>query len=148
MSTDSLANTVSFETILTHAWYFENANLLYVRFKANTDVSLENVILSNEQTLEALGEKSTKTIYDVRNLEFSHIPREVLNYIADSPHGKYQQSEAFIISGLGQKLMANFYLKVMAPKVPTRMFNTFQSSLEWLEIQNKAAFLKKLNALN
>lgn len=139
---------LKFETILTDSFYFKEENLLYVRIKKDCDITLQNVILNNEQTLEVLGEVCTKTIYDVQHLQFSHIPKEVLSYVADSPHGKYQQSEAFLINGLGQKLIANFYLKVMSPKVPTKIFNTLNGSLEWLEVNKKNKFLHLLSTQN
>lgn len=134
---------LEFETILTHSYYYEDENLLYVKLKAESEITLEKIVLNNEQTLLILGEKSTKTIYDVRAIEFSHIPREVLSYVADSPHGKYQSSEAFILSGLGQKILANFYLKVLKPKVKTRMFTSLTQALDWHGIKNKELFIPR-----
>jgi hypothetical protein len=94
--------------------------LLFVKIKEDADLTVSNIILNNEQSFAVPGEKVTKAVFDVRHLQFTHISKEVLNYVADSPFGKYQESEAFIISGLGQKLMANFYLKVVKPKVNSK----------------------------
>jgi len=127
---------LQFETVLSSSFYFEEENLLFVKMKENPDLTVKNLVLSNEQTFAVLGETVYQAIYDVRHLQFTHIPREVLNYVADSPYGKYQYSEAFIISGLGQKLIANFYLKVVEPKVRSKMFTSFGSALDWLEIEN------------
>lgn len=134
---------LEFETVLTHSYYYATENLLYVKLKGDEEITLEKIVLHNEQSLFTLGEISTKTIYDVRNIEFSHIPREVLKYVSDSPHGKYQSEEAFILSGLGQKILANFYLKVMKPKVKTKMFVTLKDALNWLEIKNQKPFLPR-----
>jgi hypothetical protein len=131
---------IKFDTVLTWSYYCEEENLLLVKLKDGPEMNLENVILNNEQTYKVMGDKVTKVIYDVRHLEFTHIPKEVLKYIADSPHSKFQESEAFILTGLGQKLIANFYLAVMKPKTKTKMFTGLDPALEWQEIKNKEKF--------
>jgi len=127
---------LQFETVLSTSFFFEKENLLFIKIKENLELTVPNVILNNEQIYKVLGEKVTKVLFDIRHLQFTHIPRDVLNYIADSPYGKYQESEAFVISGLGQKLLANFYLKVIKPKVKSKFFTNFQSALQWLEVEN------------
>ncbi|MCE3227845.1 MAG: hypothetical protein K0S32_2396 [Bacteroidetes bacterium] len=138
---------LKFDTVLSRSFYCEDENLMVVRLKDDNEMNLENVVLNNEQTYRIMGDKVVKVIYDVRQLEFSHIPKEVLKYMADSPHSKYQESEAFILAGLGQKIIANFYLAVMKPKTKTKMFTNFDQALEWHQVKNKIPFQKLYSEL-
>ncbi len=132
---------LKFETVLSTSFYFKKDNLLFVKIKEDPDLTIQNTIINNEQTHATLGEIICKVILDVRHLQFTHIPREVLNYVADSPYGKYQLAEAILISGLGQKLIANFYLKVIKPKVNSKIFTSLLSALEWHDIENKNYYI-------
>lgn len=44
-------------------------------------------------------------------------------------------TEAFVINGLGLKLLANFVLKFHKPAHNTRYFNSEEKALAWLEEQ-------------
>ncbi|HRE75153.1 MAG TPA: hypothetical protein PK798_08550 [Flavobacteriales bacterium] len=44
----------------------------------------------------------------------------------------YRKADAFVISSLAQRIIANFYIKVQRPKVPTRFFNNEELALNWL----------------
>ena len=136
---------LQFETVLSTSYYFEKENLLFVKIKKDHEINIPNLILNNEQTYKYLGEKIYKAVFDVRHLQFTHISKEALNYIADSPYGKYQSAEAFIISGLGQKLIANFYLKVTKPKVKSKFFTNFETALEWIETEKSEKIINLFN---
>jgi hypothetical protein len=40
-------------------------------------------------------------------------------------------SDAMVIRGMAQKMMANFYTKINRPKMPTKFFNNLESSISW-----------------
>lgn len=122
---------LQFETVLANSVFFEEENLLFVKLKPEPVLTVDLVRTSFEQTYSHLGDRAVKVIMDSRPLEFAHIPKEVLEYMGNSPYNKYQQSSAIIISGIGQKLIANFYLKVVKPAVLTKTFNTMDGALEW-----------------
>lgn len=128
---------MQFETVLANSVYYEEENLLFVTLKADPEPTIDLVRQSFEQTYSHLGERAVKVIMDSRPLEFAHIPKEVLEYMGNSPYNKYQQSSAIIISGIGQKLIANFYLKVVKPAVRTKTFNSFDAALEWQGVKNR-----------
>jgi hypothetical protein len=125
---------LKFETEISQATYYERENLLYVVMKDITEITVEKVIRHNEQTQAAMGERLHKVLHDIRSLQFTHVSREVLSYIADSPQGKYEEFEAYIVNGLGQRILGNFYLKVMKPKTPTKFFSDVEAALGWLEV--------------
>lgn len=131
---------LKFETVLANSVYYEDENLLFITMKSEPEPTIEFVKKNFEQTYAVLGEKVVRVVMDSRPLEFTHIPKEVLDYVGNSPYNKYQHSSAIVISGIGQKMIANFYLKVVKPAVPTKMFNSIEAALEWQGVQNKKLF--------
>lgn len=45
---------------------------------------------------------------------------------------KHCSAIAMLSSSLSQRIMANFFIRIIKPKVPTRFFATEQESMEWL----------------
>jgi len=45
---------------------------------------------------------------------------------------KYKIADAFIIHTLSQKIIANFYLKIQKPVVPTKFFSNSMDAEKWL----------------
>jgi hypothetical protein len=52
---------------------------------------------------------------------------------ADSVRSERKHSEAFVINGLGLKLIANFVVKFHKPSHNMRYFNSEEKALNWLE---------------
>jgi len=44
----------------------------------------------------------------------------------------YKLVDAFVISSLPQKLIANFYIRVIKPVTPTRFFTKLEDAEKWL----------------
>lgn len=128
---------LKFETVLAESVYYEEENLLFIKLKSDPEPTIDLIRRNFEQTHSHLGERVVKVIMDSRPLEFAHIPKEVLEYMGNSPYNKYQQSAAIVISGIGQKLIANFYLKVVKPAVSTKMFNSIEAAMEWQGVKNR-----------
>ena len=42
-------------------------------------------------------------------------------------------AEAFVVNSVAQKIMANFYLRINKPKVPTAFFNNEKDAIIWLK---------------
>lgn len=45
---------------------------------------------------------------------------------------RFSKAEAFVINSLPHKILANFYMKVNKPSVPTKFFGTKQEAVSWL----------------
>lgn len=45
---------------------------------------------------------------------------------------KFSKAEAYVIHSLPHKILANFYVKVNKPLVPTKFFGTKQEAVAWL----------------
>ena len=85
----------------------------------------------------------TETIYEMRDgrpchiilcflkaqVVFSNAARE---YFARNPkHSAIRLSQAFIIEGLAQKIVANFYKTFHKPDCPVELFADLPSALKW-----------------
>ncbi len=44
----------------------------------------------------------------------------------------FTSAEAYVISSLAHRIIGNFYLRIVRPSVPTRLFNTKENALTWL----------------
>lgn len=73
-----------------------------------------------------------------------YISPETKKLWADPKRSDRKTTEAFVINGLGLKLIANFILKFHKPSHNTRYFNTEEKALAWLEEQGvKPVFSKQ-----
>ena len=49
-----------------------------------------------------------------------------------SPAGNiYTRADAFVVQNLGQRMIANFYMKINKPVKPSRMFNSEKDAIDW-----------------
>jgi hypothetical protein len=63
---------------------------------------------------------------------FANIDKDAREFMASAQNTQYASAEAFVINSLGHKILANFYLKVNKPGIPTRFFNEQVAAEEWL----------------
>jgi hypothetical protein len=53
---------------------------------------------------------------------------------------QYTIADAIVVRSLGQRLTANFYLRINKPRRPTRIFSTEREAIRWLRaVEQKAA---------
>jgi hypothetical protein len=123
-----------FTTALSHSFYDEDENLLFIRLKSEPEPTLSLTKVNFEQTHYHVGKAVVKVIIDARKLAFAHIPKEVLDYMGKNEYNQYQESVAIVINGLGQKMLINFYLSVVKPVNKTKMFTSTEEALKWQKI--------------
>jgi hypothetical protein len=58
---------------------------------------------------------------------------EARAYIATPESDPYASAEAYVVKSLSQKLVGNVYLSFNKPARPTRIFNSEEKALEWLQ---------------
>lgn len=64
--------------------------------------------------------------------EYVIIDKEAREFGSSEAGLKFSKAEAFVINSFPHKLLANFYLKVNKPQVPTRFFENKQDAINWL----------------
>lgn len=68
---------------------------------------------------------------------FADVEPEVREWAADSTGNHYTISDAIVIGGLSQKIIADFYVRVNKPIKPTRIFYSLRKAIEWTHDQMK-----------
>ncbi|MBI2272101.1 MAG: STAS/SEC14 domain-containing protein [Bacteroidetes bacterium] len=65
--------------------------------------------------------------------KYTSFSQEVIENSAAPQNFKHTLADAFIINSTHQRLLANFYVKVVKPPVPTRYFERQEEAVEWLQ---------------
>ncbi len=116
---------------------FDGQHTLEIIMLENIELTILNVKQTFEKTKSITCGKKVKVILDLRGLQFTYVPSEVMDYMAKSAFNKYQQAVAIIIEGLGQKLLGNFYTKIVKPEVKTKIFTNNEEAIAWLNSINE-----------
>jgi hypothetical protein len=96
----------------------------------NHDYTLQNLKDINAAQKKICA--GTKRPLLVIGAPFANVDNDAREFMASDQSTQYSTAEAFVISSLGHKILANFYLKVNKPGVPTRFFNDLSAAEEWL----------------
>ena len=97
---------------------------------SNTDYTVDNIKDANE-ALNQLFEGEKKLLL-IQADDFSNIDKDAREYMASTESTRYALAQAFVIKSLGQKILANFYVKVNKPEVPVKIFNSKILAEKWL----------------
>ena len=55
-----------------------------------------------------------------------------LKYLSKNGNDPYSSADAFVIQSIAQKLVANFYIKMVRPERPTKFFTGKEEAMKWL----------------
>ena len=91
--------------------------------------------LDEAQELEDAVKQITKgTTYKSLRIagEYSSLDIGVMKYLSRGKGSLYTLADAFIIHSLPQRILANFYIKVQQPYVPTAFFSKVSEAEAWL----------------
>ncbi|MES2567571.1 MAG: hypothetical protein V4565_11930 [Bacteroidota bacterium] len=58
---------------------------------------------------------------------------ELLNTLAKKAFNPYSLADAFVLSSMSQRILANFYIKINKPERPTKFFTDTYTALIWLK---------------
>jgi hypothetical protein len=120
------------ETDLAHVYYNECEKMVLCVSKEHVELNLNHLKAHFKQCYEFTNGEQISVLSDIRLLAFSHIPLETMRYMANNPYSHLHTRIAFVISGLGQKLIANFFMNVLKPAPPTKVFVNKEMAAKWL----------------
>ncbi|MCE3225806.1 MAG: hypothetical protein K0S32_357 [Bacteroidetes bacterium] len=120
------------ETVFKYA----RIQLFESRF-VRVEIYSDELVISHKEAKEmndAIGELAEGTEIPVMlvatvSSQFDSSARE---FSASEEGLRYTKKEALVVKGLGQKIIADFYLKINKPKKPTSTFNTEEDAIRWL----------------
>lgn len=107
-------------------------NCVDITLNADTTFNLSDVIQHFEEVYAVIKKPYSKSLIDFSGISFASIPKESMEYMANNKYTDNNSFLAIIITGLPQKLLGNFYLKVMKPKRVTKIFTSKKDAWEWL----------------
>jgi hypothetical protein len=64
---------------------------------------------------------------------FSDLEPEIRDWSADPSGNKYTLADAIVVTNLGQKMMADFYVRFNKPPKPTKVFSSFEKAVQWIQ---------------
>lgn len=62
----------------------------------------------------------------------TNITQDAMKYGSTEEATSLSTAEAYVIHSVAQKILANFYLRIHKPPVPTRFFDSKEKAEEWL----------------
>lgn len=65
--------------------------------------------------------------------EYSSTDIEFIKHLAKNENDPYSKADAFVLKSIAQRLMANFYIKIVVPERPTKFFNKRADAYEWIQ---------------
>ena len=64
--------------------------------------------------------------------EHANTNSDLLKTISKNSNNPYSIADAFVITSMAQKILANFYIKIFIPERPTKFFNNKEEAITWL----------------
>lgn len=110
-----------------------------VEININEDASfeLEKVKQHFKEVYLIIKKPYPKSIIDFSKVNFTLFPKESMEYMANNEFTSNNTYLAIIINGLPQKILGNFYLRVMKPERKTKIFTSKDEAIQWLNTINE-----------
>jgi len=105
--------------------------IIHLHVKEGADVELTDAVLAVEAMGKIGGGKKYPVQVDAG--PFSSVDKEVRLFSASAESNIYTLADAIAYYNLGQKLLAEFYVKRYQPVVPTRVFAKKADAINWLK---------------
>ncbi|MCB9195310.1 MAG: hypothetical protein H6598_03715 [Flavobacteriales bacterium] len=105
--------------------------ITHITVKPDTTVELEMVQNVIKKQREIQKGKAFLVLLDVS--QAYGVTKEAREYTAGPAVEGLQIAMAMIISSLPIRLLANFFIKFDSPPAPTKMFNSYEQAIQWLE---------------
>lgn len=130
----------------TAIFFLLEGDVVWIRYKEIDDEFDIEQARKHTEVLEELNDSCpVHLVIDFRGLDIA-FSREARAYFADNDgHSAVRASQAFILSGLAHKIVANFYIKFNKPSCPARIFSEPENALNWVrklkskdKLQNQA----------
>lgn len=105
-------------------------NILHISIEPNSTISVEDI----KELLDATdkignGQKFKKLI---TLGEYTLADLDAIKLASSSEGSKYKIAEAFVVKGLAQCILVNFYMHVIKPLTPVKLFNNETDAQNWL----------------
>lgn len=93
-------------------------------------IEVEDVYAFKKANETLAGNKPYAVLVEVE--EMVAVSKESRELTASKDFKRYTVAEAFVIGSLGHKIVANFYMQVNKPHIPTKIFTDRDKAIIWL----------------
>jgi len=123
----------------------QTIELKKIRIQRLEEGIVENYFLSGEsieiadfrelrkENLKLMGETPYTVLVTAE--ELTSFTREAREFVASKEYAGITIAKALLISGLGQRIIGNFYMQVNKPYIKTKLFSDRQKAMDWLRQQ-------------
>lgn len=119
------------EILLSHSTVLlRDDGMLEVNVKESSDIGVDECQELTAAYESLLGEKKCPLLHIVG--DYVTMDKEARDYASSELGLKFSIAEAFVINSLPHKILANFYMKVQKPSVPTKFFKSKSEAEDWL----------------
>lgn len=86
------------------------------------------------ESVDAIGEITKGAPHLILKIpgKYTTVDKETRDHVAKGDGARFSIAEAFIITSIAHKLIANFYIKIDKPQKPTRFFSDIEGAEAWL----------------
>ncbi len=112
------------------------SNLILITLNDGVTIEVEDVHEVKKHNLSLTKGNDYAIVFDAGY--YTTITKEAREIMTSSKIEKGRKASAFVISGLSQKILGNFYVKINKPGVPTKFFSDKEKAIIWAkEILNQ-----------
>lgn len=108
------------------------ACMLLIRYDNELNVTLEMAKQITGEVAKYFGETDIGIVHAAGTL--TTIEPGVREYMAGNTRYAHKVAEAFVVQNLGQRILANFYLRISRPACPTEVFTTEEEAVNWVKM--------------
>lgn len=125
----------SYQTLMAECFLYDD-KILHVKVKLDQELTRDILDTHNEQTIRFTQGKRVLVLFDVREISVLKVPNSIMRYWAQ-PNEYTDQVIRFgiLLQGRFMIQLANFYIRVFRPVIPTRFFESEELILDWLEAE-------------
>lgn len=112
--------------------YLREDDIMVFEICENVEIEVEDM-MEMIQTAGVIGEgKAYKNMIIAG--KYASISNDAQNVMDEEESLLYTIAEAIVIQSLSQRILGNFYLKIVSKRRPARLFNTKEKAIEWLNL--------------
>lgn len=115
----------------TWVWMEVKGYYFYTQFKPNTVLDLEAAKKIIHDAVTLAGDHTYPVLTDIREMPPHN--KEVRNYFANEG-SESACANAILVSNSISRILANFFLNINKPSIPTRIFTDSAKAVKWLEM--------------
>lgn len=109
-----------------------SCGIVHYTYLPNSEVDEREHQLNHESLIKLVGtDKKYPLLIDAD--AFINVTPEARKLVRQLESTVPISARAMIITSLGQRILASFYIKVQKPIVPTKIFDNYEEGIQWLQ---------------